>query len=116
MPAEPETAPNHAWSGALPELVAAPAEHLLARLIQFLPDSSAAQHHAWRQELDVLHQQAAKILEFAVPTGASGGHSAVLESMLPREAGRRPRPGQGCATRGDLPRQEPLEAEGEELL
>ncbi|MEO7972335.1 MAG: hypothetical protein ABIU84_02010, partial [Thermoanaerobaculia bacterium] len=90
MPAEPRIAPNYAWSGTLPELVAAPAEHLLARLIQFIPDSTAAQQHAWRQELDILHAQGAQVLEFTAPTGVAGGDSAVLEYMLPREAGRRP--------------------------
>ena len=36
------SAPNHAWSGRWPELVAEPAEALLGRLLAFLPDASDA--------------------------------------------------------------------------
>lgn len=78
---------NHAWSGPWPKLVAAPPEQLVGRLLEFLPDASGAQVRAWRQELDVLQEQGARLLTF----DARARHdSAVLEYMLPREAGRRP--------------------------
>ena len=79
--------PNHAWSGRLPALVAEPIPALLGRLLDFLPDAGPAQERAWRQEIEVLQAEGAHVLELEPEAQTD---SAVLEYMLPREAGRRP--------------------------
>ncbi|HNZ96675.1 MAG TPA: hypothetical protein PKM64_05730, partial [Thermoanaerobaculia bacterium] len=81
------TAPNHAWSGRWPQLVSTSPDQLFGRLLAFLPDATAAQQRAWRQELAVLSGEGARLLEFDPRAHAD---SVALEYMLPREAGRRP--------------------------
>ncbi len=78
---------NHAWSGPLPDLVEADPTELLSQLKAFLPDAGAAQVAAWQQELDVLRDSGAAVLR---QEHKARHHGAVLEYMLPREAGRRP--------------------------
>lgn len=78
---------THAWSGVLSSLVATPRAALLARLRAFIQDATPEQVAAWEQELAVLQQQGATVIELH-PSG--GDHPTVLEYMLPREAGRRP--------------------------
>lgn len=78
---------THAWSGALTSLVATPRDALLARLRSFIDDATPEQVAAWEQELAVLQEQGATVIELHPPGGA---HATVLEYMLPREAGRRP--------------------------
>lgn len=82
MPAQ-----NHAWSGPFSSLVHTPATRLLDRLCALLPDAGPAQIAAWEQELSVLQTQGANVLELHPPAAT---HGALLEYMLPREAGRRP--------------------------
>jgi DUF2075 family protein len=78
---------NSGFAGSWPQLVAEPEEALLRRLVTFIPDASEGQRHAWRQELSVLRSEGARVLEFDMHARTD---SAVLEYMLPREAGRRP--------------------------
>ncbi|MCC5888899.1 MAG: DUF2075 domain-containing protein [Gammaproteobacteria bacterium] len=78
---------NHAWSGPLPDLVEAEPADLLRQLKDFVPDASAAQVAAWEQELEVLKSSGAAVLR---QEQSARNHGAVLEYMLPREAGRRP--------------------------
>lgn len=68
-------------------LVSTPQDALLARLIQFVPDAGRSQVHAWKQELGVLQREGAEVIELHP---RARDHGAVLEYMLPREAGRRP--------------------------
>jgi hypothetical protein len=78
---------NSGWFGSWPQLIAEPEEALLRRLLMFIPDAPEAQRRAWRDELAVLRSEGARVLEFDVHASRD---SAVLEYMLPREAGRRP--------------------------
>ena len=81
------TPSSSAWAGTLGSFVATPADFIFDRLVSFLPDAGRAQHQAWRQELGVLQEQGAQVIEVHPP---SGQHGTVLEYMLPKEAGRRP--------------------------
>ena len=85
MPTAPPT--THAWAGPLPVLVSTPRDALARRLLAFLPDATAAQREAWDEELEVLQDQGAQVIELHPP---ARDHAAVLEYTLPREAGRRP--------------------------
>ena len=78
---------THAWSGLLPDLVAASPISIMDRLVEYIPDSSREQRRAWRSELDVLQREGAQVIELH-PQATR--HSTVLEYQLPREAGRRP--------------------------
>jgi hypothetical protein len=81
------TSPTHGWAGRWPELLTAEPTAILARLEWFLPDAGAAQRAAWASELAVLRAEGAQLLVLHPPANE---HTAVLEYMLPREAGRRP--------------------------
>jgi len=82
-----DPSPSHAWSGSVELLVSEPKAALLTRLTEFLPDAGPAQIKAWGTELDVLQREGTQVIECHRPAKR---HEAVLEYMLPREAGRRP--------------------------
>ena len=78
---------NHAWAGTFGELCSRPRLELLSRLERFIPDATSEQREAWRAELDVLEREGAQVISLHPPAAQDG---ALLEYMLPREAGRRP--------------------------
>lgn len=78
---------THAWAGTFPGLVTTSADILVERLTEFLPDSTAEQITAWREEVGVLQREGTQVIALHPPAAE---HGAVLEYRLPREAGRRP--------------------------